>query len=101
MPAPAQTPESAANAAPADKEPPPPKERRQSRLPLIILGLAGLVLFLVWGVPAIRLSLSTPSTDDAYVNGHLTFVAPRVAGQVASVLVEDNNRVRKGDLIVE
>jgi membrane fusion protein (multidrug efflux system) len=28
-------------------------------------------------------------------------VAPRVAGQVARVLVEDNNRVRKGDVLVE
>ncbi|MBV8664440.1 MAG: HlyD family secretion protein, partial [Hyphomicrobiales bacterium] len=45
--------------------------------------------------------LSTASTDDAYVNGHVTFVAPRVAGQIARVLVDDNNRVRKGDLIAE
>jgi membrane fusion protein (multidrug efflux system) len=35
------------------------------------------------------------------VNGHVTFVAPRVAGQVARVLVDDNNRVRKGDLLVQ
>ena len=44
---------------------------------------------------------STVSTDDAYVNGHVTFVAPRVAGQVTRVLVDDNNRVRKGDLLVQ
>ena len=41
------------------------------------------------------------STDDAYVNGHVTFVAPRVSGQVKRVLVDDNNAVRKGDLLVE
>ena len=41
------------------------------------------------------------STDDAYVNGHVTFVAPRVAGQVARVLVDDNERVKKGDLLVQ
>ena len=34
------------------------------------------------------------------MNSHVTFVAPRVAGQVAQVLVDDNNRVRKGDVIV-
>jgi membrane fusion protein (multidrug efflux system) len=45
--------------------------------------------------------LSTVSTDDAYVNGHVTFVAPRVRGQVSRVLVDDNNRVRKGDVLVE
>ena len=31
------------------------------------------------------------------VNGHVTFVAPRVAGQVSRVLVDDNMRVKKGD----
>jgi Fe-S oxidoreductase len=28
-------------------------------------------------------ALNTASTDDVYVNGYVTFVAPRVAGQVA------------------
>jgi membrane fusion protein (multidrug efflux system) len=31
----------------------------------------------------------------------VTFVAPRVSGQVARVLVDDNNRVRIGDVLVE
>ena len=47
------------------------------------------------------MTLNTVSTDDAYVNGHVTFVAARVRGQVARVLVDDNYRVRKGDLLVE
>ncbi len=46
-------------------------------------------------------ALNTVSTDDAYVNGHVTFVAPRVAGQVGKVLVDDNYRVKKGDVLVE
>ena len=45
--------------------------------------------------------MNTVSTDDAYVNGHVTYVAPRVPGQVARVLVSDNNRVRRGDLLVQ
>jgi membrane fusion protein, multidrug efflux system len=55
----------------------------------------------VYGIPWIKLSLNTVSTDDAYVNGHVTFVAPRVAGQIARVLVEDNNRVHKGELLAQ
>ena len=43
----------------------------------------------------------TVSTDDAYVNSYVTFVAPRVPGQVLRVLVDDNNRVKKGDVLVE
>ena len=56
---------------------------------------------LVFGIPWIRQSLNTVSTDDAYVNGHVTFVAARVPGQVSKVLVDDNYRVKKGDLLVE
>ena len=47
------------------------------------------------------MTLNTVSTDDAFVNGHVTFVAARVGGQVSRVLVDDNNRVQKGDLLAE
>jgi membrane fusion protein (multidrug efflux system) len=60
----------------------------------ILLVLTVALLFLVR-------SIGVVSTDDAYINGHFTFVAPRVAGQVKAVFVEDNNRVRKGDRLVE
>jgi membrane fusion protein (multidrug efflux system) len=65
--------------------------------------LAVVLLAAVWkfGIPWIELTLNTVSTDDAYVNGHVTFVAPRVSGQVVRVFVDDNNRVHKGDLLVQ
>jgi membrane fusion protein (multidrug efflux system) len=52
-------------------------------------------------VPWVNTALNTVSTDDAYVSGHMTFVAPRVPGQVIKVLVDDNQRVKKGDLLVQ
>ncbi len=52
-------------------------------------------------IPWIITALNTVSTDDAYVNSHVTFVAPRVAGQVTEVLVDDNYRVKKGALLVQ
>jgi membrane fusion protein (multidrug efflux system) len=69
----------------------------------LLIGLLGAVVIAaaVYGIPWIRFVLSTVSTDDAFVNGHVTFVAPRVHGEVARVLVDDNNRVHKGDLLVE
>jgi membrane fusion protein (multidrug efflux system) len=63
------------------------------------LGVAVLAVLVVCGIPLVREMLNTVSTDDAYVNGHVTFVAPRVAGQISRVLVDDNNRVHKGDLL--
>ena len=73
---------------------------RKRRLRTVILVLLAAAILLM-AVPHIIRSLNTVSTDDAYVNGYVTFVAPRVAGQVARVLVDDNNRVKKGDVLVE
>src|SRR5216684_1921748 len=66
-----------------------------------ITGGALIVLALIEGIPKVVTAFKTVSTDDAYVNGHVTFVAPRVPGQVLRVLVDDNNRVHTGDLLVE
>jgi membrane fusion protein (multidrug efflux system) len=70
---------------------------------MMLIGAAGaaVIAALVFGIPWIRFTLSTVSTDDAFVNGHVTFVAARVHGQVSRVLVDDNNRVHKGDVLVE
>jgi membrane fusion protein, multidrug efflux system len=84
--------------------PMPPADHRPRRKRTLLMGvLAALVLAVIgiFGVPWIKLTLNTVSTDDAYVNGHVTFVAARVSGQVTRVLVDDNNRVHKGDLLVE
>jgi membrane fusion protein (multidrug efflux system) len=63
------------------------------------LGIVVLAVLLVFGIPWVKEMLNTVSTDDAFVNGHVTFVAPRVPGQISRVLVDDNNRVHKGDLL--
>jgi membrane fusion protein (multidrug efflux system) len=86
----------------ASKAAPPANQRFTLRRKLLIGVLGALVIAAaVYGIPWVRFVLSTVSTDDAFVNGHVTFVAPRVRGQVSRVLVDDNNRVHKGDLLVE
>jgi len=40
------------------------------------------------------------STDDAYVGGNVTAIAPHVAGFVSQLAIEDNQHVRKGQLLV-
>ncbi len=77
----------------------PRKATRKRKLLAGVLGVAVLAVLLVFGIPWIEEMLNTVSTDDAFVNGHVTFVAPRVAGQISRVLVDDNNRVHKGDLL--
>ncbi|AJY45702.1 HlyD family secretion protein [Martelella endophytica] len=40
------------------------------------------------------------STDDAYVEGDIATISPKVSGYVESVAVENNQKVNKGDLLV-
>ena len=68
------------------------------RTALIVIG-AIIVVFVI--IPKAFHAWHTVSTDDAYVNSYVTFVAPRVSGQVARVLVDNNDRVKKGDILVE
>jgi membrane fusion protein, multidrug efflux system len=88
---------------PASKPATPTAQRSPRRRTLLLgaLGVLVLVAALWFGIPYILLTLSTVSTDDAFVNSHVTFVAARVRGQVSRVLVDDNNRVHKGDLLVQ
>ncbi len=80
---------------PAAKAP----SKRRRILVLAAIAVGSLLLF--FGIPKVISAFHTVSTDDAYVNGYVTFVAPRVSGQVARVLVDNNNRVKKGDVLVE
>ncbi|HEY2826536.1 MAG TPA: HlyD family secretion protein, partial [Pirellulales bacterium] len=70
---------------------------------LVWAGVAIVVLVVLAyiGIPFANTVFNTVSTDDAYVNGHVTFVAARIPDQVMNVLVDDNNRVRKGDILVQ
>ncbi|MGH7132441.1 MAG: efflux RND transporter periplasmic adaptor subunit [Phycisphaerales bacterium] len=69
-----------------------------ARKALLIVVVVAAALGVWWWI---RGTLGVVSTDDAYVEGHVTFVAARVPGQVVRVMVDDNNRVRKGDLLVQ
>jgi membrane fusion protein, multidrug efflux system len=87
----------------ASEVPPKPTARPipgRRRWPIVLCILLAALLLLM-GIPRLLHALNTVSTDDAYVNGYVTFVAPRVSGQVARVLVDDNYRVKKGDVLVE
>jgi membrane fusion protein (multidrug efflux system) len=98
-----------ADAATTPQNPPgaatvPPEKQKGARPRKMLLGAMGVLILagaLWFGFPWVHMTLNTVSTDDAYVNGHVTFVAARVRGQVSRVLVDDNYRVRRGDLLVE
>jgi membrane fusion protein (multidrug efflux system) len=61
----------------------------------LVIALA-VTAFFVW-----RHLSPRESTDDAQVSGHVSPVAARVAGTVATVVVNDNQAVHGGDVLVE
>ena len=62
------------------------------------IGLAVVVVAaLLWWLHARKFE----DTDDAQLDGYITAVSPRVTGTVSRVLVEDNQTVKQGDLLVE
>jgi membrane fusion protein (multidrug efflux system) len=71
------------------------------RWPVVIGGTVILFGLLFLGLSYLAEFLTNESTDDAFIDGHIIALAPKVAGQVKNVLVDDNQPVRAGDLIVE
>ena len=76
---------------------------RLSRKRLLIMGAAGLAaLGAAWvGHDYWTHGRFIESTDDAYVGGDVTLIAPKVAGFIATVAVTDNQAVHAGDLLVQ
>jgi membrane fusion protein (multidrug efflux system) len=90
-------------AAPPEVMPENPrvKERRSRRRVIVLAVVAAVVILAVaLGVPRIIYSLNHVSTDDAMFNSHVTFLSARIADQATEVLVDDNQFVEKGQLLV-
>jgi membrane fusion protein (multidrug efflux system) len=64
--------------------------------------LAGVVVAVFIGVVLWVIFRPRPDvwTDDAYVAVHYASVAPRISGQVSTVLVDDNQEVKVGQVLV-
>ncbi len=77
------------------------KKSLQNRT-LLRAGVAtALLAALCYGVLFYRHAMTHESTDDAYVDGHISRVSPRVPGHITAVRVQDNQWVEKGTVLVE
>lgn len=82
--------------APKPEPPKPlasPKVRRGLSIAAIVIIVSGLALFLYFH--------DRESTDDAQVDGHITPVASKIYGRVSKVLIDDNQAVKAGQVIVQ
>lgn len=71
-------------------------EKKVTKRRLLIVGLVLVAIFVAFFV---HNALKYQSTDDAYVETTTVQVAPRVSGQIIEVHIDDNQRVKKGDLV--
>lgn len=76
--------------------PEPAANTRRRAILLILVALAVIASIVIWWR-----GHNIESTDDAYIQADITMIAPRVSGTVLKVLVEDNQTVSAGDVLVE
>ena len=69
----------------------------KKKLLLIILGAIGTLFVIKYGV----YRFFHETTDNAYITAHVHYIAPQITGVVKTVAVENNTRVKAGDLLVQ
>jgi len=70
---------------------------RYKKPALIAAGMIALIVVLFYAYDA----FTHEETDDAYVTGHLHDISSRINGVVTDVLVDDNQFVHEGDVLVK
>jgi membrane fusion protein (multidrug efflux system) len=76
---------------------PPGSSKRKPLLILTVVVVIGAVIgFCSW-----FLARGFETTDDAFIDGHIIQVSPRISAEVVGLHFEDNQEVRKGEVLVE
>lgn len=76
--------------------PNPPKTRVH-----IVFLAAALLVGVAAGTYYFRFIAPFVSTDDAFIEGHVTPIAPQVPGRVVRVCIQDNQEVKRGAVLLE
>ncbi|HEY9777731.1 MAG TPA: HlyD family secretion protein [Planktothrix sp.] len=83
---------------PADVSVDEPKKKKPN--PVLLAGLVMAIVLVVGGSIWWVQSNGKEETDDAYVEGHISYVSPRIASNVTQVMVDENQRVKTGQLLI-
>jgi hypothetical protein len=86
----------------SEGEKPTPLRKPFYTRPLLMTVLAVVLLGgTIAGVRYWQYARQYVSTDDAFIQGHIIQISPKVSAQVMQVLIDDNQEVKQGDLLVE
>ncbi|HKP11805.1 MAG TPA: biotin/lipoyl-binding protein, partial [Blastocatellia bacterium] len=93
------------NEPPRDKKDEPKDKKRATpiykRARVMLIAAIVLIVGLTFGVRHFVYASAHETTDDAFVEGHIIQISPKVTGHIAKVYVTDNRHVKKGDLLAE
>jgi membrane fusion protein (multidrug efflux system) len=83
-----------------------PNARKNPKLSLKRAALGAVIVLVTFGAVGLAYDWWTvgrfiESTDDAYIGGDVTVIAPKVAGFVGELKVADNEQVHAGDLLIK
>ncbi len=71
------------------------------KIPKKIIISVLVVILAVFGLAFYIHSSHYQHTDDAYLESHMVQVAPKVSGQIIEVYIDDNDKVKAGDLVAK
>jgi membrane fusion protein (multidrug efflux system) len=70
--------------------------------PWVKIGIAiAVILLILGGIVWWLIARQYEDTDDAFIDTHIVHIAPQIAGQVTAVRINDNQLVKKGQMLVE
>jgi len=70
------------------------------RLAIIGAGVIVLIALVIWAIYYFTVGQYFVSTDDAYIAADSTTIAPKISGYVSAVLVNTNQPVKQGQLLI-
>ncbi|MGI8669210.1 MAG: biotin/lipoyl-binding protein, partial [Aridibacter sp.] len=73
---------------------------KRSRIPYIIASVVVLIA-LIGGGGWWLYSRQFEKTDDAYIQGNISLISPKIGSNVKKIYVKENQFVKKGDLLIE
>ncbi|MGA9772802.1 MAG: HlyD family secretion protein [Blastocatellia bacterium] len=71
------------------------------RLRVMIIAAVFLAVGLFFGLRYYVYASAHESTDDAFIEGHVIQISPKVTGHISKVYILENQPVKKGDLLAE
>src|SRR5689334_12925539 len=78
-----------------------PRTPFYKRVRVMIIAAVVLLIATTFGVRHFVYASAHETTDDAFIEGHIIQISPKVTGHIAKVYISDNQHVKKGDLLAE